>query len=65
MQRASYYKLVYRVLVWVWGREPTVTDRLLVMHYVDTVYARTLSLRRQLVLFIIKWHLRDIKRNSE
>lgn len=65
MQRCRYYNVVYRILVWVWGREPTITDRLLIMHYVDTVYARTLSIRRQLVLFVIKWHLRDIKRNSE
>lgn len=65
MQREKYYNCIYRVLVRIWGQEPTITDRLLLMNYSGSILAKTMSIRKRIVMFIISLHLRNIKRNTK
>lgn len=65
MNREKYYNLVYRLLVRLWGREPTPGDRVLIMCYVGTPYAKTLAYRQRIVLWVISWHLSDVTKNSK
>lgn len=64
MHREKYYALVYRLLVWVWGQEPTISDRLLISHYAGHPLARSLSIRQRIVMFIIYIHLKTLKREQ-
>lgn len=64
MQRERYYNRIYRILVKLWGHEPTISDRLLIMNYAGNLLARSLSFRKRLVLFLIERHLKDIKRKT-
>lgn len=64
MKRERYYNRIYRILVKLWGQEPTISDRLIIMNYAGNLLARSLSFRKRLVLFLIEQHLKDIKRKT-
>ena len=42
--------MLFRIALWIWPGEVTVSDRLLVMHYLGTDMVKTLCWRKRIVL---------------